>query len=421
MANPTIPRSPAATWALPERYKVMKIIGTGSYGSVCQATETKKDSKEPGLVAIKKCKDIFDDLTDCKRILREISIMARLRHHNVVRLLDVFSPNTAEKFTEIYIVMELADSDLKKLCKQDITLAPVQINMVLCHLLAGLKYIHSAGVFHRDLKPANCFVNQDCTVKIGDFGLARAIGGELLDEDPGPASEQEHVPIVPHTLRLKKHLTRHVVTRWYRAPELILLQEAYTEAIDVWSVGCIYAELMGMLDDTHVVDRGPLFPGNSCFPLSPDRKHQKDSRFHAHGKSDMLNQIFDIIGTPTEEEVSMLCREDSKTYVRLFDARPGSGFGARFPGASPEMVDFLTRILKFDAQKRISIQDALEHPLLAEVRQPQNETTATSTIKLEFEKGETKVMKEQDLRRNFLKEFKRFRPHISDGKLEGRA
>eukprot|EP00971_Amphidinium_carterae_P182218 3616293-Amphidinium_carterae.1 len=132
--------------------------------------------------------------------------------------------------------MELCDTDLKKLCKTDVTLQPVHINTLLYNLLVGVRYIHSAGIYHRDLKPANVLVNQDCAVKICDFGLARAIGGEAqtLPHTPRDAEGDPDArsPIVPSNLRTKRHLTGHVVTRWYRAPELILLQDNYTQAID---------------------------------------------------------------------------------------------------------------------------------------------------------------------------------------------
>ncbi|CAE7938703.1 MPK4 [Symbiodinium necroappetens] len=187
------------------------------------------------------------------------------------------------------MVMEICDSDLKKLCRTDVTLTPLHINTLLYNLLVGLKYLHSAGIYHRDLKPANCLVNQDCSVKICDFGLSRAIEAaeqphlHALPNTPRGEGDHDAVPGVPHTQRLKRNLTGHVVTRWYRAPELILLQENYTEAIDIWSVGCIYAELLGMLEGTRTQDRGPLFPGSSCFPLSPDHKHKTDYKYHTPG------------------------------------------------------------------------------------------------------------------------------------------
>mmetsp|Transcript_23364 Transcript_23364/g.66064 ORF Transcript_23364/g.66064 Transcript_23364/m.66064 type:complete len:425 (-) Transcript_23364:57-1331(-) len=411
MSAPQLPSHPGDSWKLPPRYKVCKLIGSGSYGSVCEA----EDFESKQLVAIKRCRGLFEDLVDCKRILREIAIMARLQHHNVVKLLDVFSGASVKSFNEVYIAMELADSDLKKLCRQDVTLTPLHVNTVLYNLLTGLKYLHSAGIYHRDLKPANCFVNQDCTVKIGDFGLARALGGEHFDEPPAGSQEgdgADQIPHVPHTQRLKKHLTRHVVTRWYRAPELILLQANYTEAIDVWSVGCIYAELLGMLPGTQREDRGPLFPGNSCFPLSPDKKHRKDYQFHAEGKSDMLNQIFDILGTPSEEEIELLDRTDSRKYVRLFAARPGCGLQAKFPHVEPDAVDCMAQMLKFEACRRVSVQVSLEHPLLASVRDPACETSAPGPVELDFETGGD--LSEPVLRQNFYKEFQKFHPELSE-------
>lgn len=407
-----LPRHPGADWKIPSRYKVVKLIGSGSYGSVCEV----EDSETNQLVAIKRCKHIFEDLVDCKRILREIAILARLEHCNVVKIVDIVAPVSLSSFDEIYIVMELADSDLKKLCKQDVTLQPLHINTLLYNLLSGLKYIHSAGIYHRDLKPANCFVNQDCTVKIGDFGLARAIGGEY-EPIPLPGTEMdpeaEHEPgvpalAVPHTQRLKKHLTRHVVTRWYRAPELILLQENYSEAIDVWSVGCVYAELLGMLDGTQLMDRGPLFPGSSCFPLSPDRKHKSDYKYHAQGKHDMLNKIFDYIGTPTDEEVALLDREESRRYLRCFAQRPGEGFHARFSHVDPLSVDIICQMLKFNPANRITVDRALEYQLFHDIRDVAKESTASERIILDFEKE--KELPESMLRRLYLGEIEKYHP-----------
>jgi len=416
MAAPQLPRHPGDNWKIPKRYKVQELIGSGSYGSVCEAL----DSESNEVVAIKRCKRVFEDLIDCKRILREISILSKLNHNNVVKIIEIVAPHDLNRFDELYIVMELADSDLKKLCKQDVQLTPLHIDTLLYNLLVGLKYIHSAGIYHRDLKPANCFVNQDCTVKIGDFGLSRAIGGEQLHLFPHPHTPREDegatvtteagVPQVPHTQRLKKNLTGHVVTRWYRAPELILLQENYTEAIDVWSVGCIYAELLGMLEGTHVMDRGPLFPGSSCFPLSPDHRHKTDYKYHTQGKHDMLNKIFSIIGTPSDEEVQELDRDDAKRYIGCFQKRPGTGLEAKFPHVDRAAVDILSKMLKFSPKNRMSVDQALEHPLLSEIRDKKKETTAPALVVLEFEKE--KELNEYALRQNFVKEMKKYHPEL---------
>mmetsp|Transcript_21138 Transcript_21138/g.45826 ORF Transcript_21138/g.45826 Transcript_21138/m.45826 type:complete len:421 (-) Transcript_21138:113-1375(-) len=414
---PTIPKHPGKDWAIPPRYKVCELIGSGSYGSVCEA----EDSETKSVVAIKRCKRIFEDLIDCKRILREISILNKLKHNNVVQILEIVAPVDMNSFSELYIVMELADSDLKKLCKQDVTLTPLHINTLLYNLLVGLKYIHSAGIYHRDLKPANCFVNQDCTVKIGDFGLSRAIGGEQLHLEPHPHTPRGegeegppggHLPQVPHTQRMKKNLTGHVVTRWYRAPELILLQENYTEQIDVWSVGCIYAELLGMLEGTHFMDRGPLFPGSSCFPLSPDHRHRSDYKYHTQGKHDMLNKIFSIIGTATDDEIEELDRDDAKKYIRCFTKRQGDGLRSKFPHVEEGSIDILDKMLKFSPRARLTVNKALEHALLKDIRDPSKETTAPGMVVLDFEKQ--KELGERDLRINFCREIRKYHPEVPE-------
>eukprot|EP00931_Biecheleriopsis_adriatica_P084526 TRINITY_DN5840_c0_g2_i1.p1 TRINITY_DN5840_c0_g2~~TRINITY_DN5840_c0_g2_i1.p1 ORF type:complete len:421 (-),score=73.26 TRINITY_DN5840_c0_g2_i1:10-1272(-) len=414
-----MPSLPRGQWQIPPRYKVTEVIGSGSYGSVCEAVDEGATPRQN--VAIKKCKGIFEDLVDCKRILREVSILSKLDHRNVVKIHDFHIPAEKAKFTEIYMIMELCDSDFKKLCKQDVSLSPIHINTLLYNLLVGLNYIHSAGIYHRDLKPANCFVNQDCTVKIGDFGLSRAYQGEQkhlghLPHTPrGGETEEEPKPIVPHTKRAHKNLTSHVVTRWYRAPELILLQDNYTEAIDVWSVGCIYAELMGMLEGKDYKDRGPLFPGQSCFPLSPDHKHKADYKFYTNGKHDMLKKIFMMLGTPKQEEIdSWVERDDAKRYIKCFTEREGDGLEAVFgKDADPNMVDILKKMLIFSPKKRITVKEAMAHPLLADVRDPSVETTAKEMVVLPFEQEEH--LDEPKLRNYFYDEVEKYRASKGGG------
>lgn len=365
-------------------------------------------------MAIKRVRNMFDDLIDCKRILRELAILNRLDHRNVVRIHDIVQPRDLASFDELYIVMEICDSDLKKLIKQDVQLRPEHVNTLLYSLLVGLKYLHSAGIYHRDLKPANCLCNQDCTVKICDFGLSRAIGEERqphLAELPNTPRDQDGegqqpVRVVPSTVKAKRVMTQHVVTRWYRAPELILLQDNYTEAIDVWSVGCIYAELLQMLDGTSFQDRSPLFPGSSCFPLSPDRRHKNDFKFHTRGSQDQLNMIFDLIGTPSEQDLANLERDDAKRYIKHFNVRVGQGIAQKFSWADPQSISFLEQMLRFSARDRISVAAALNHPLLTDYRAPETETTAPGFITLEFEKEPD--LNEEMLRRYFGQEIRKF-------------
>lgn len=414
-AAPIIPKGPADRWKVPPRYEVKQVIGTGSYGSVCEAN----DKAEGRPVAIKRIGHMFDDLIDCKRILREIAIMSKLRHENIVTIYDIVAPGNIDTFDELYIVMEICDSDLKKLCRTDVSLQPLHINTLLYNLLVGLKYLHSAGIYHRDLKPANCLVNQDCSVKICDFGLSRAIGEEqphLQELANTPRGEAEagapQVPLVPHTTRLKRHLTGHVVTRWYRAPELILLQECYTEAIDVWSVGCIYAELLGMLEGTKLQDRGPLFPGSSCFPLSPDHKHKTDYRYHTRGKHDQLNMIFNLLGTPSQDDIEQLERDDAKRYIRCFATREGDGLQSKWPHVHEDSISILQGMLQFNWRSRIGVNEALEHRLFASgnIRDKNRETTSSEIVTLGFEKEPD--LFEALLRKYFREEIRKYQKDI---------
>ncbi|MEE6481069.1 hypothetical protein FKM82_012748 [Ascaphus truei] len=183
-----------------------------------------------------------------------------MHHENVIGLLDVFTPDTTlEKFTDFYLVMPFMGTDLGKIMKHE-KLSEDRIQFLVYQILRGLKYIHSAGIIHRDLKPGNLAVNEDCELKILDFGLARHTDSEM---------------------------TGYVVTRWYRAPEVILNWMHYTQTVDIWSVGCIMAEMF---------TGRPLFKGNDHL--------------------DQLTEIMKVTGTPTQDFVQKLQSPDvSKHFL----------------------------------------------------------------------------------------------------------
>jgi mitogen-activated protein kinase 1/3 len=143
--------------------------------------------------------------------------------------------------------------------------------------LRGLKYIHSANILHRDLKPRNLLVNSNCDLKICDFGLAR--------------------PLIQDFKINSGVMTDYVATRWYRAPELLLSWKEYSSTVDVWSLGCIFAELLR---------RKPFLPG-------ADTKNQ-------------IEMIFDMLGTPTDEEINNIPREKSRKFVKSLAKKKGKNF-----------------------------------------------------------------------------------------------
>lgn len=175
-------------------------------------------------------------------------------------------------------------------------------------------------------------------------------------------------------------MTKHVVTRWYRAPELPLYNDGrYSMAIDVWSVGCIMAELLSMLDSGipgHEKKRRALFPGGYCYPLSRGSKRPDALK----NKKDQLQVIFDVMGTPTEDEIARVRTEEAREALSRLPKQAPSDLSARFPTAGEEALDLLRGLLRFLPEDRLSVDEALAHPFLASVRRPEDEMVAPSKI-----------------------------------------
>jgi len=228
------------TFTVDKRYGLIRTIGSGAYGVVISASDANTDTN----VAVKMVPKAFSDEIDAKRILREIKLLKHFRHENIVSLLDMMPPNVKhlEDFTDVYLVTDLMETDLHRIIYSKQKLSIDHAQYFIYQVLRGLKYIHSCRVLHRDLKPSNLLVNSNCDLKICDFGLARGIHRDPKD---------------PYTMGAvgggTMLLTEYVVTRWYRAPEIMLACHEYSYPIDVWSVGCIFAEL---------ILRKPYFPGD---------------------------------------------------------------------------------------------------------------------------------------------------------------
>ncbi|XP_058152122.1 mitogen-activated protein kinase 10 isoform X12 [Dasypus novemcinctus] len=181
-----------STFTVLKRYQNLKPIGSGAQGIVCAAYDAVLDRN----VAIKKLSRPFQNQTHAKRAYRELVLMKCVNHKNIISLLNVFTPQkTLEEFQDVYLVMELMDANLCQVIQME--LDHERMSYLLYQMLCGIKHLHSAGIIHRDLKPSNIVVKSDCTLKILDFGLARTAGTSFM-------------------------MTPYVVTRYYRAPEVIL-------------------------------------------------------------------------------------------------------------------------------------------------------------------------------------------------------
>ncbi|ULT94905.1 hypothetical protein L3Y34_003975 [Caenorhabditis briggsae] len=296
-----------------KRYQNLRLIGSGAQGIVCSAFDTVRNEQ----VAIKKLSRPFQNVTHAKRAYRELKLMSLVNHKNIIGILNCFTPQKKlDEFNDLYIVMELMDANLCQVIQMD--LDHERLSYLLYQMLCGIRHLHSAGIIHRDLKPSNIVVRSDCTLKILDFGLARTAIEAFM-------------------------MTPYVVTRYYRAPEVILGM-GYKENVDVWSVGCIFGELI----------RGRvLFPGGDHI--------------------DQWTRIIEQLGTPDRSFLERL-QPTVRNYVEnrpryqptpfevLFSDNmfPMTADSSRLTGAQAR--DLLSRMLVIDPERRISVDDALRHP-----------------------------------------------------------
>uniref|UniRef100_A0A8C0RIT5 mitogen-activated protein kinase n=1 Tax=Canis lupus familiaris TaxID=9615 RepID=A0A8C0RIT5_CANLF len=375
-------------WELPKTYVSPTHVGSGAYGAVCCAIDKRSGEK----VAIKKLSRPFQSEIFAKRAYRELQLLKHMQHENVIGLLDVFTPaSSLRSFHDFYLVMPFMQTDLQKIMGMEFSEDKIQY--LVYQMLKGLKvhggreggwgvggalvwrteavgagraqwdrveesgaslkhsgsklaaglislslslslsqYIHSAGVVHRDLKPGNLAVNEDCELKILDFGLARHADAEM---------------------------TGYVVTRWYRAPEVILSWMHYNQTVDIWSVGCIMAEML---------TGKTLFKGKDYL--------------------DQLSQILKVTGVPGAEFVQKLNDKAAKSYIQALPQSPKKDFSQLFPCASPQATDLLEKMLELDVDKRLTASQALAHPFFEPFRDPEEETEASQPFNdsLEHEK-----------------------------------
>lgn len=293
-----------------EGYKAIgEPLGEGTYGIVFQALEENTNNK----VAIKKMHISYDDDGIPSTSLREIAVLKRLKHKNLVKFLGV-----SYKPSELYAIFERYEIDLKEKISETSEFSLDNIKRYMKDILSGINYLHSRRFFHRDLKPANILIDKNDTLKIADFGLIRNF----------------EVPTAP--------LTHEVVTLWYRPPEILIQEEGtYDLGTDIWSIGCIFGELF-MLE--------PMFAGRSDI-------------------SQLLG-IFQILGTPNDEVWPGF--SESHKYACKFPLFRPVNLAETFPRMGDDGRDLLKKMLNYSVKERITALSALYHPFL---HSPDNNST----------------------------------------------
>ncbi|KAI4353608.1 hypothetical protein L6164_002543 [Bauhinia variegata] len=304
-----------------DKYEKLEKVGEGTYGKVYKA----KEKATGQLVALKKTRLEMDEEGVPPTALREVSLLQMLSQSiYIVRLLSVEHVDKTPKSATataaaaaskplLYLVFEYLDTDLKKFIDSHRKgpnprpLPPSLVQSFLFQLCKGVAHCHSHGVLHRDLKPQNLLLDQQKGIlKIADLGLGRAF-----------------------TVPLKSY-THEIVTLWYRAPEVLLGSAHYSTGVDMWSVGCIFAEM---------VRRQALFPGDSEFQ--------------------QLLHIFRLLGTPTEEQwPGVTSLRDWHVYPRW----ESQNLARAVPSLGPEGTDLLSKMLRYNPAERISAKAALDHP-----------------------------------------------------------
>ncbi|WFD28341.1 hypothetical protein MNAN1_003350 [Malassezia nana] len=375
-----------------KRYTLVRELGIGAYGCVALAYDEESERQ----VAIKKVSHFFDQEVLARRTLREVASLSHLVEcPNIVQILDF--DVTFIELNEVYFILKACDADLSQIIRSEQELTEAHIRFFMVQLLRGVHSMHTAHIIHRDLKPGNLLVNTDCRLYVCDFGMSRAfesgdydylsqlsrVGADTLSSPISTPDGQTQDPFAMGTINIDAHrrdspltdtsdraafmqffysgglengnerdsrpvtkpchiqfpggpLTDYVATRWYRAPEALLrFKEGYTPAMDMWSVGCILAELLG---------RRPLFPGSDYM--------------------DQLSRINSVLGGPSESLLGQVGSTRVRHHVESLPPCAGKEWSELYPEAPEPALDLLGRLIQWDPEKRMTAGEALAHPWL---------------------------------------------------------
>jgi len=316
-------------------------LGRGSYGSVAAFWDTTRNER----VAVKKVSDVFTDLLHGIRTLREIRVLNSASHCNIVEMRGYYCDQRLD-LVDVYIIQECADIDLHSVLRRSgEQLTEKHHRHILYGITRGLAHLHDMDVAHRDLKPANILVNTNCSVKLCDFNLARG-GMQGRSSYATGCAESEH-----------RELSNYVCTRWYRAPELMLFKGRYGTPLDIWSLGCIFCEIINLK---------PLFKGSNS--------------------NDQVRQIINIMGFPAHEDLAArTLHTAARKFLRSLRSAPGHSWQSMVPSATSEGLDMISQLLQFFPEKRITAKECLHHGYFSKLYRAAHEDCTPSEMDWSFD------------------------------------
>ncbi|KAI1704022.1 protein kinase domain-containing protein [Ditylenchus destructor] len=308
--------------AASDEYEPVRSIGAGAFGIVCEARQAGSDEN----MAIKKIGHASATPTLARRTLREIRVLRYINHPNIVALRDVFRTDGGQLGLNVFLVMELMEGSLHHVihgCPSE-ALEYDLIAHLLFQILRGLRYLHTAGIAHRDLKPSNLLVNSNGDLRIADFGMAKLAIRDRIDE----ADECSF------------YMTQHIATLPYRAPELLFVTPEHSTAVDMWAVGCIFAEM---------ILRRELFPGRSV--------------------SNQIKIVLHSLGTPSKKLLRQIQCDKTRQYIQAFGNQPPLDWHSIVRPARPHphtdaALDLIASLVRLDASERVDVHRAIHHSFL---------------------------------------------------------
>uniref|UniRef100_A0A7S3ACT9 Mitogen-activated protein kinase n=2 Tax=Haptolina ericina TaxID=156174 RepID=A0A7S3ACT9_9EUKA len=326
------------------KYEIAQKLGKGAYGIVWKAM----DKKSKDTVALKKIFDAFQNATDAQRTFREIIFLQQMdEHENIVKLQNVLK---ADNDRDIYLIFEYMETDLHAVIRANI-LEEIHKQYIMYQSYKALMYMHSADLVHRDMKPSNLLLNSECLMKVADFGLARSLVGS---DGSKPEGERGNV------------LTDYVATRWYRAPEILLGSTKYGKAVDMWSLGCIFGEMLA---------GKPVFPGTSTL--------------------NQLEKIFEVVGRPSESEVASMQSQFAATMLDSLQTEStgtgSQGWKKHFPEATEVSLELMGSLMQVDPNKRLSAEAGLVHEYCKQFHDETSEERAGKLVIIDLDENEKKT------------------------------